>query len=99
MPVVSLDLTGNSIGDGGVHALTLSSCLPKLRRLAIGQNRFGDWGAATLAGSALMKQLGFLDVSQNQITQYGIDALYAARKSDDVVIESAGNFASVGGGR
>lgn len=92
-PIRELDLTGNLLADDGTRAIAESERLPNLRRLVLMHNQIADPGARALAFSPVMSGLDFLDVSSNRITRRGIDALWAARKSFQTVLEYGDNLA------
>ena len=86
--LVSLDLTGATLGSAGAEILASSNNLGRLTTLTLPGNHVGDAGLRALAGSPLLTQLEVLDLSNNDVTNRGVaslirrmDALRAAGRS------------------
>jgi uncharacterized protein (TIGR02996 family) len=70
-----LDLSNNTVGDGGAEALAASLFLKQLTMLDLTGNRISDTGALALAASPHAAGLAWLELAKNPITPAGLNVL------------------------
>jgi uncharacterized protein (TIGR02996 family) len=70
-----LDLSNNTVGDGGAEALAASLLLKQLAMLDLTGNRISDTGALALAASPHAAGLAWLELAKNPITPAGLNVL------------------------
>ncbi len=70
-----LDLSSNTVGDGGAEALAASLFLKQLTMLDLTGNRISDTGALALAASPHTASLAWLELAKNPITPAGLNVL------------------------